>query len=68
MTGQREMLLQAGAQLMLQGMLHKTLCITIAYPMGIVGTYIYIILLCTVKDSSEDQNIANFAKDWKSNR
>ena len=26
MTGQREMLLQAAAQLMLQGMLHKTLC------------------------------------------
>ena len=31
MTGQREMFLQAGAQRMLQGMLHKTLCITIAY-------------------------------------
>ena len=26
MTGQREMLLEAGAQRMLQGMLHKTLC------------------------------------------
>ena len=32
MTGQREVLLQAGAQWMLQGVLHKTLCciITIA--------------------------------------
>ena len=56
MTGQREMLLQAGAQRMLQGVLHKTLCciIPIAYiSMGIVGiTYLtwynFFIKLCAL--------------------